>query len=115
MTDWDFGPGLVPNVQPGDIRNALAVLLPLRRSGQKGIVGDRRLLDGCDPSSNISAVCMRTSILLISLEQGLLSKWLEGDTLRDTVFQVAATYPFIFGDDRSLDISSFITALEASG
>ena len=28
MTDWGFGPGLVPNVQPGDIRNALAMLLP---------------------------------------------------------------------------------------
>ena len=57
---------------------------------------------------NISAACMRTSILLIALERGLL----EGDTLPDTVFQVAATYPLTVGDDMKLDISSFITAWE---
>ena len=35
MADWDFGPGAVPNVQPGDIRNALKVLQPIRQSGRK--------------------------------------------------------------------------------
>jgi hypothetical protein len=57
---------------------------------------------------------MRTGILMIALEKGLLAKP-EGETLRDTVFQVAATYPLEFGDDMTLDISSVITALGASG
>jgi len=107
----------VPNVQPGDIRNALEVLQPLRRRGQRGIVGDPRLRAGCDPSSDISAVLLRTNLLLVALDQEGLAKWREADTLPDTSFQTVATYPITCRDDMTIDfdMDGFIAALEASG
>jgi hypothetical protein len=116
LSEWDSGPGVVPAVQPQDIRNALEILGPLKRLGITGIVGlkGRSLADCCDPSSDISAVCMRTGVLLIILEKGL-SNWREGDTLPDAVFQVAATYPLTFGEDKNLNINSFLTALGGQG
>jgi hypothetical protein len=60
---------------------------------------------------------MRTTILRVALDQGVLAKWREGDALRDIVFQVIAMYPITCRDDRSLDfdMNSFIAALEAPG
>jgi hypothetical protein len=117
LTDWDFGPGTVPTVQPGDIRNALKVLQPIRQSGRKGIFGDPRLRAGCDPSSNVPAVWMRTNLLLVALDQEVLAKWREPGTLLDRAFEVIAMYPITCRDDRTVDfdMDGFITALEASG
>ena len=116
MSVWNFSPGPVPNVRPGDIRNALTVLQPIRQSGKKGIFGDPRLQAGCDPNSSLPAVVMRTTILLAALDQEVLAKWRELSPLPDKVFQVAATYPLTCREDKSydFDMPSFIAALESS-
>ena len=119
LTDWAFDPGPVPGVQLSDIRNALEVLQALRRSGQRGIVGDCRLLDRCDPGSNISAVCMRATILLIALEKELLAFWRSGGTGHIKGYSCSSRrhVPAYCRckEDLSLDIRSFIAALEATG
>jgi hypothetical protein len=116
MPEWTWTtPGPVPTVKPGDIRNALTVLQPIRQ--KKGIFGDPRLEAGCDPSSNVAAVVMRTNFLLLALDQEELAKWRGTDTLPDTAFEVSATYPVTIRDDRSLDfeMGSYIAALNGVG
>jgi hypothetical protein len=101
MPESLFNAGPVPVVQPGDIRNAVAVLQPIRRSGKKGIFGDPRLRDGCAPGSDLPSV----------------AKLREADPLPDAVFQIVATYPITCGEDNTFDFDmpGFIAALEASG
>ena len=113
MSDWNFHtPGLVPPVQPDDIENALAAILPIRRQEPGPGVGISTTLyaDSCDPSSNVAAVGTRAMLVAVALKAGLLDKWrLEGDRLDRRVFEVAATYPLTL---EGLDLGDFVEAIE---
>jgi hypothetical protein len=114
LTEWSWGdPGAVPTVQPGDIRVAFEVLEPLKQRVPPGIVGVPGLADRFDPSYKHSAVMMRTGILMTALEKGWLARP-EGERW-DAVFEVAATYPLTFEEDKLLDPSGFLAALGTAG
>ena len=97
VSDWNFRtPGPVPRVQPDDVENALAVILPFRRQepGPGAGISATLFVDRCDPSSNIAAVGTRAMLVAVALKAGLLDKWLlEGDRLDERVYEVAAAYP----------------------
>ena len=111
--DWNFHtPGPVPPVQPDDIENALAVILPIRRQepGPGVGIGTSLFAERCDPSSNIAAVGMRAMVVEMALRAAMLDKWrLEGDRLDKRVYEVAATYPLTL---EGLDLADFVQALE---
>ena len=111
--DWNFHtPGPVPPVQPDDIENALAVILPIRRQepGPGAGICTSLFAERCDPSSNIAAVGIRAMVVEVALQAGVLDKWrLEGDGLDRRVYEVAATYPLTL---EGLDLADFVQALE---
>jgi hypothetical protein len=119
MPEWDFGIGPVPTVGADDLRTALEAIIPFRRRDVKtagiwGIANPRWVEPLRDSPCNIAAICMRASILAIALERAVLGKWREGDTFQNTVFQVAATYPWTVKANREMDFDfeGFIAALE---
>lgn len=117
MPGWDFDTGAVPMAQADDIRTALAVIIPIRRSNIKGIVGSRdpQWLDLLTSGRNMAGICTRATFVLIATEGGLLDKWREGDSFEDVVFQVAATFPLTIKENREMDFDfeGFVKALEA--
>jgi len=113
ISDWNFHtPGPVPPVQPDDIENALAVILPIRRQepGPGAGISATLFADRCDPASNLAAVGTRAMLVEVALKAGLLDKWrLEGDRLDKRVYEVAALYPLSL---EGLDLGDCVQALE---
>ena len=111
--DWKFHtPGPLPPVQPDDIENALAVILPIRRQHPGPGIGISTTLyaERCDTYSNIAAVGARAMVVEVALRAGMLDKWrLEDDRLHKKVYEVAATYPFTL---EGLDLGDFVETLE---
>ena len=73
-------------------------------------VSYRVMSEQCDASSNILAIFLRATLVESLLERGLLEDWRDGAGLRDSVFRVAATFPF----SKSLsevDCGAFVQAL----
>jgi hypothetical protein len=118
VPEWDFGIGPMPTAGADDIRTALDAIIPFRRRDLKaGIWGIReaRWVELQRSGCNIAAICMRASILAIALERAVLGKWREGDTFQNSVFHVAATYPWTVKGNHEMDFDfeGFIAALEA--
>ena len=71
-----------------------------------------KLLAGlCDPNANVLAVSFRAMLVEILLRQGRLDRWREGNSLRDKVFEVAASFPLPRGLENA-DLDAFVFALE---
>jgi hypothetical protein len=83
-------------------------------AGAGGGVGiDARLIaEQCEPGANFQAVFFRTTLLRYLYEKGLLDEWREVDSLRDSVFQVGATFPMEPGN-RGFDSAAFVGRLRA--
>ena len=95
----------IPTVDPGDLRgmyefirktlreaapNSTTVEAPERHS----IGIDVHLLaKECSPGANVFAAWLRSSLLEMLLQQGLLVQWLHGNDLDGRVFQAAASFP----------------------
>lgn len=124
MSDWrPTSPGPAPTVAPGDLKAALATLLPITRSIRaskegEGAVGisDSLFKDVCQPGANLAAVSLRAVLLEMALETGALDRLRNGDELPDSVFEIAAAYPFIVRtQDPSFEFGAFVQALQQTG
>jgi hypothetical protein len=59
----------------------------------------------------VLAVWFRAALVEILLEQGRLDRWREGNSLRDKVFEVAASFPLPRGLENA-DLDAFLVAME---
>jgi hypothetical protein len=83
---------------------------PRVHGGAVSSVSLKLLASLCDPKANVVAVCFRSMLVETLLQQGRLDRWREGHSLRDKVFEVAASFPLPRGLENA-DIDAFVAAL----
>ena len=95
--DWKLvaDNGLIPSVNPADLRSVEAVQRDVRSRfpGQLVIMDDDAWKRACSPGADLFALFYRIAFLEMLADQGLLSPWLHNDELHDAVFKVFATFP----------------------
>jgi hypothetical protein len=97
----------LPTVDPEHIK----ALWPLT-SLEAGVAIERRVLaERCSPNADVIAVWARAILIKAMLEQGLLNRWLDGDTPQDKVFAVAAATPLRLQE--WTDGAAFLARLES--
>jgi len=108
----------LPQVSADDLRRVWHLTRTLKAEAcqatgkEASSVGiDARLIAGqCQPGADFQAVFFRGSVLQYMVQEGLLDEWTEGDTLKDSVFEVAASFQMKLGD-RGFDPEAFIGRL----
>jgi hypothetical protein len=107
----------VPAVRAEEVRRVWSFLAseqarhPRVHGGAVSSVSLKLLASLCDPNANVLAVWFRAALVEILLQQGRLDRWREGDSLRDKVFEVAASFPLPRGLENA-DLDAFVAALE---
>jgi hypothetical protein len=91
----ELGNGLIPSVNPADLRSVCAVQRDVRSRfpGQQILMADDAWEHACSPGADLFAIWYRIAILEMVTEQGLLSHWLHNGELEEAVFKVLATFP----------------------
>ena len=97
---WAAG-GQTPPVNPADVK---ALFEFMRKAGADLKPGDTEqpaigfnaevLAQVCSPEANVTAVWLRSAIIGMLLQTGLLSPWQSEGHLDDAIFEVAASFPF---------------------
>jgi hypothetical protein len=120
MSESGFGAFIaqpVPAVRAGDVRRVWSFLVQLAQQNrdtrsQGGVAVNMRLLaDLCEPNANVLAVYFRAILVKALMQQGRLDRWREGNSLRDSVFELVARFPLPEGI-RDADLDAFVTALQ---
>ena len=101
----------VPAVKVDDVKRVWSALASERVRDARTSVSVRLLASLCDVNANVQAVSFRAMLVGVLLEQGRLDRWRDGNSLRDRVFEVAATFPLPQGPG-SADPDAFVAALE---
>ena len=107
----------VPAVRADDLRRVWSFLAserardPRVHGGAVNSVSLKLLAGLCDVNANVLAVWFRAALVEILLQQGGLDRWREGNSLRDKVFEVAASFPLPRGLENA-DFDAFVFALE---
>jgi hypothetical protein len=119
MTESYFRPFIgrpVPAVRAEDVRRVWSFLAseqarhPRVHGGAVSSVSLKLLGGLCDVNANVLAVWFRAALIETLLQQGPLEGWREGDSLRDRVFEVAASFPLPRGLENA-DLDAFVAAL----
>ena len=107
----------VPAVRADDVRRVWSFVASEQARDTRVQGGTTRsvslkLLAGlCDANANVLAVWFRATLVDVLLQQGRLDRWREGNSLRDRVFEVAASFPLRRGQENA-DLDAFVAALE---
>jgi hypothetical protein len=120
MPEYDLRASIgrpVPAVRADDVRRVWSFLASEQardtrvREGATSSVSLKLLAGLCDANANVLAVWFRATFVDALLQQGRLDRWREGNSLRDRVFEVAASFPLPRGQENA-DLDAFVAALE---
>jgi hypothetical protein len=106
-------------VDPDDVRRVWDLILQVTagRSGDPRAptmgIDVRLLARHCSPGADVLVFFFRTALLQALIQQDMLNDWREGQELRHSVFEVAATFPVPKGVD-GFDPNAFIDRLRSS-
>jgi hypothetical protein len=101
----------VPAVHPDDLKRVWSFIASEQGGGPGNSVSLNLFAGLCDANANVLAVWFRATLVKALLQQGQLEGWREGASLREKVFEVAASFPLPQGPE-SFDPDAFIAALE---
>jgi hypothetical protein len=103
----------IPAVDPEDMRR----VWPLFEGLEGGTGIDIKLLaQRCSANANVLAVSTRVQLARSLLQQGLLDKWREGDSLRPQVFEVIAKCALApGGQGLRFDTQAILAAIKSAG
>lgn len=104
----------IPPVDPIDLMHLQRLYEQLeehRRAAGKerrGAIGIGLIARACTPGADVGAVWVRSTLLGVMLQQGVLADWQRGAGLDDAVYRVAATMPL---NGFQLDPNAFVRRL----
>ena len=100
----------IPPVDEQDLKSLheLCIERAKRYCGKNGVISLELTARVCNPNANLPAVWLRHTQLRSLYREGLLAEWQHGTSLKDEVFQVAATVPMT---GTRLDHNTFIQNL----
>jgi hypothetical protein len=117
MPESYFRPSLgrpVPAVGAEDLRRVWTFLASERaRGAYEGgeSIALKLLADICEANANVLAVWFRATLVEAVMQQRGSDRWREGKSLRDRVFEVAASFPLPRGVENA-DFAAIVAALE---
>lgn len=103
----------VAAVDPNDLKRVWHLFLDTDRVRPAGAaastigISAKLIAQQCSPGADVLAVSFRTALLQGLLREGMLDDWRDGNELRDTVFDAAATFPLQNGIE-SFNPNAFI-------
>jgi len=104
----------VPIVQVEDLKRVWSFLSEQVRDAHSiGVpaVDVKLLTDLCGPNANVLAVFFRATLITALLQGGQLDQWRDANSLRDKVFELAASFPLPQGLENA-DVEAFLAALK---
>jgi hypothetical protein len=102
----------IPAVRADDVRRVWSFLSEeVHRSGPGVGVNLKLLADLCDANANVLAVWVRAMLVMSLTQHGRLDGWREGNSLGESVFELAARFPLSRGLG-NVDPDAFVAALK---